>query len=162
MMDGFDEIIGEFLVESRENLDRLDLEFIELESAPGSRELLASIFRTIHTIKGTAGFLGLDRLEAVSHVGESLLSKLRDGVLTTTPEMVSALLGMVDAVREMLEVVEATGSDGSEPYAGLTATLQAHIDGTVPPAPAEESVVAEESVAGHIVLLSVSVLTTLR
>ena len=75
MMEGFDEIIGEFLVESRENLDRLDLEFVELESDPTSRELLASIFRTIHTIKGTAGFLGLDRRvfqgRAVAHGSSS-------------------------------------------------------------------------------------------
>jgi two-component system chemotaxis sensor kinase CheA len=146
MMEGFDEIIGEFLVESRENLDRLDLEFIELENAPESRELLASIFRTIHTIKGTAGFLGLDRLEAVSHVGESLLSKLRDGVLTTTPDMVSALLGMVDAIREMLDVVEANGDDGSESYAELTSVLQAHIDGTASAAVTVETIETVETV----------------
>ncbi len=137
MMEGFEEIIGEFLVESHENLDRLDLEFVELESDPTSRELLASIFRTIHTIKGTAGFLGLDRLEAVSHVGENLLSKLRDGELTTTPPMVSSLLAMVDAIREMLAVVEATGEDGTEDYAELTARLQAFAEGREPEAPAE-------------------------
>lgn len=132
MMEGFEEIIDEFLVESRENLDRLDLEFVELEADPTSRDLLASIFRTIHTIKGTAGFLGLDRLEAVSHVGESLLSRLRDGELTTDPQMVSALLGMVDAIREMLTVVETSGTDGSADYDHLTSLLQGFIDGTGP------------------------------
>ena len=147
MMEGFEEIIGEFLVESRENLDRLDLEFVELESDPTSRELLASIFRTIHTIKGTAGFLGLDRLEAVSHVGENLLSKLRDGELTTTPPMVSSLLALVDAVREMLAVVEATGEDGTEDYAELTARLQAFAEGQAPEAtePAVEPVPPAEA-----------------
>ena len=77
-LDGLDEIVQEFLVESHENLDQLDRDFVALEQEPGSRELLSSIFRTIHTIKGTSGFLALHRLESLTHVGENVLSRLRE------------------------------------------------------------------------------------
>ncbi len=79
-----DEIVKDFLIESNENLDRLDQELVKLESEPSSKELLASVFRTIHTIKGSCGFLGFARLEKLAHAGESLLSRLRDGKLTLT------------------------------------------------------------------------------
>ena len=93
-----DDIVKDFLIESRENLDRLDQELVKLESDPASKELLASIFRTIHTIKGSCGFLGFARLEKVAHAGESLLSKLRDGLLALNTVITSGLLAMVDAV----------------------------------------------------------------
>ena len=86
-MDGMDELVGEFLVESHENLDALDRHLVELEEQPTNQELLASIFRTIHTIKGTCGFLGFNRLESVTHVGENLLSRLRDGDIRLNPEV---------------------------------------------------------------------------
>ena len=79
MDDEMREVIDEFLVESHENLDQLDRDFVTLERAPGDLEVLASVFRTIHTIKGTGGFLAFGHLESVTHVGESLLSRLRDG-----------------------------------------------------------------------------------
>ncbi|HEX4380869.1 MAG TPA: chemotaxis protein CheA [Candidatus Acidoferrum sp.] len=107
-----DDIVREFLVESSENLDLLDRELINLEKDPGNRATLASIFRTIHTIKGTCGFLGFTKLESVAHVGENLLSKLRDGELALNPEMTTALLTMVDAIRQMLASVEAIGNEG--------------------------------------------------
>src|SRR5690606_22855056 len=105
------EIIAEFLVESHENLDQLDRDLVELEREPGSRELLSSIFRTIHTIKGTSGFLAFNRLEALTHVGENLLSRLRDGQMVMTAPVTESLLAMVDAVRALLNSVEATGKD---------------------------------------------------
>ena len=107
-----DEIVKDFLIESNENLDRLDQELVKLESEPSSKELLASIFRTIHTIKGSCGFLGFARLEKVAHAGESPLSLLRDGKLTLTEEVTSGLLAMVDAVRAMLGEIQATEHDG--------------------------------------------------
>ena len=79
-----DEIVKDFLIESNENLDRLDQELVKLESDPSSKELLASVFRTIHTIKGSCGFLGFARLEKLAHAGEGLLARLRDGKLTLT------------------------------------------------------------------------------
>ena len=120
-----DEIVQEFLVESHENLDQLDSDLLALEQEPGSRPLLGSIFRTIHTIKGTSGFLAYGHLEAVAHVGESLLSRLRDGELVLTPEMTSALLEMVDAVRGLLASIEATGAEGTPDHTDLIARLTA-------------------------------------
>ena len=79
-----DEIVKDFLIESNENLDRLDQELVKLEVEPSSKELLASIFRTIHTIKGSCGFLGFANLEKWAHAGESSLSLLRDGKLALT------------------------------------------------------------------------------
>src|SRR5579864_3864569 len=107
-----DEIVKDFLIESNENLDRLDQELVKLETDPSSKDLLASIFRTIHTIKGSCGFLGFARLEKVAHAGESLLSRLRDGELTLTAEITSGLLAMVDAVRHMLGEIQTTERDG--------------------------------------------------
>src|SRR5580765_5610866 len=118
-----DEIVKDFLIESNENLDRLDQELVKLESSPSSRELLASIFRTIHTIKGSCGFLGFARLEKLAHAGENLLSQLRDGKLTLTAEITSALLSMVDAVRQLLGVIKTSGNDGDQDYAELIANL---------------------------------------
>src|SRR3712207_4856225 len=112
-VDGLDDIVEEFLVESHENLDQLDADLVALEQEPDSRERLSSIFRTIHTIKGTSGFLAFNRLEEVTHVGENLLSRLRDGELTLTPHRTSVLLSMVDTVRALLTSIEANGGEGS-------------------------------------------------
>src|SRR6202012_4086388 len=118
-----DDIVREFLVESSENLDLLDRELINLEKDPGNSGTLASIFRTIHTIKGTCGFLGFTKLEAVAHVGENLLSRLRDGELELVPEITTALLRMVDAIRQMLQSIEAVGNEGDRDDDDLVQTL---------------------------------------
>jgi two-component system chemotaxis sensor kinase CheA len=118
-----DEIVREFLVESNENLDLLDRELVQLEKDPRNRDRLASVFRTIHTIKGTCGFLGFTKLESVAHVGENLLSRLRDGELVLNPEITTALLQMVDAVRQMLQSIEASGNEGERNDAELIKTL---------------------------------------
>ncbi len=117
------DIVKDFLVESYENLDRLDRDLVGLEKNPKDKEALAGVFRTIHTIKGTCGFLGFNKLEKVAHVGENLLTRLRDGQLTLNPEITTALLGMVDAVRQMLKEIDSTGKDGEIDYPELRATL---------------------------------------
>src|ERR1700688_1714493 len=121
MDDG--EIVKDFLVESYENLDRLDRDLVGLEKNPRDRDALAGVFRTIHTIKGTCGFLGFNKLEKVAHVGENLLTRLRDGQLMLNPERTTALLGMVDAVRQMLREIESTGAEGEVYYPELRETL---------------------------------------
>src|SRR5579864_3398030 len=132
-----DEIVKDFLIESNENLDRLDQELVKLESEPSSKELLASIFRTIHTIKGSCGFLGFAKLEKVAHAGESLLSLLRDGKLALSEELTSGLLAMVDAVRCMLAAIQATEHDGENDYPKLRERLkQLQGGGEARPAPA--------------------------
>jgi len=139
-MDDDAEIIAEFLVESHENLDQLDRDLVELEQHPGSRELLSSIFRTIHTIKGTSGFLALGRLEKLTHVGETMLSLLRDGEKTMTPPITEALLRMVDTVRALLDVIERTGKDDdpSVDVASVSALIETLLT---------DEIVAEEVVA---------------
>jgi len=124
-MSEMDDVVREFLTESQENLDHLDRDFVALERTPDDRETLARIFRTVHTIKGTCGFLGFSNLEGVSHVGENLLSLLCDGRLRLTAEVTTVLLNMVDAVRTMLGAIEAVGSDGADDYADLRSRLGA-------------------------------------
>jgi len=130
------EIIKEFLVESYENLDRLDQDLIALEKDPANRETLASVFRTIHTIKGTSGFLAFNQLEALTHVGENLLARLRDGQLALTAEITTALLSMVDAVRQMLASIENAGNEGTRNDQELSARLTALLDSKPPAAAA--------------------------
>ncbi|MGA2694105.1 MAG: chemotaxis protein CheA, partial [Opitutaceae bacterium] len=139
-MNDSDDIVKEFLVESHENLDRLDRDLVDLEKHPSDKEILASIFRTIHTIKGTSGFLGFGKLEAVTHVGESLLARLRDGQLSLHPELTTALLAMVDAVRQMLARIEEAGNEGERDDQKLIATLtRLGQSAAPPPTPAPEA-----------------------
>ena len=119
-----DEVIAEFLVESKEGLDRVDDDLLTLEKDPSNRQPLASIFRAVHTIKGTAGFLAYERLQSVAHAGESLLSLLRDGERAFDPEVATALFATVDALREMLAQIENTRTDGSKDYSGLISDLE--------------------------------------
>ncbi|GAB2677821.1 chemotaxis protein CheA [Thalassiella azotivora] len=143
-MEEMDEIVQEFLVESHENLDQLDRDLVQLEAEPGSRELLASVFRTIHTIKGTSGFLAFSKLESVTHVGENLLARLRDGKLVMTPATTDVLLRMVDTVRELLGSIEATGAEGSVSVDGVVAQITDALEGREPVAAPPAAVPAPE------------------
>jgi two-component system, chemotaxis family, sensor kinase CheA len=124
-MNDMQDVLKDFLVESYENLDQLDRDLVSLEQDPHSQETLKSIFRTIHTIKGTCGFLGLSKLESVTHVGENLLSKLRDGEITIDPQITTSLLALIDAVRSILGNIETSGEEGSTDYSDLVQTLVA-------------------------------------
>ena len=110
-MEDVDDIVREFLVESYENLDQLDHDLVALESTPGERALLGSVFRTIHTIKGTSGFLAFARLERLAHAGENLLAELRDGRRAMDGPTTDVLLAVVDRVRDLLRAIEATGGE---------------------------------------------------
>jgi two-component system, chemotaxis family, sensor kinase CheA len=144
-----EDIVKEFLIESYENLDRLDQDLIVLEKDPGSRDTLGSIFRTIHTIKGTSGFLAFNRLEALTHAGESLLAKLRDGLLALTPEITTALLAMVDAVRQMLGCIEVSGGEGERDNSGLIASLAQLLTGAEPKAALDAKPLPEQKKAAR-------------
>ena len=146
-MGDMDDIVKEFLVESNENLDQLDRDLVTLEKDPSAGEILASIFRAIHTIKGTSGFLGFSRLESVTHTGENLLSRLRDGRLLLNADITSGLLALVDAVRHILSNIENTGQEGEGDYRSLIELLTRlqGVEGTVaapvataPPSPVED------------------------
>ncbi len=145
-MDGMDDIVREFIVESYENLDQLDQDLVALEDKPGSRELLGSVFRTIHTIKGTSGFLAFGKLEALTHGGENLLAELRDGKRPMTQRTTDVLLKMVDAVRDILAAIEATGVEGDADMSGVVADIQAVLDDPSDGAGAQAEV-AEEPAA---------------
>lgn len=132
-MDGVDEIVREFLIESYENLDQLDQDLIALEGNPTSRDLLSSIFRTIHTIKGTSGFLAFAKLEAVTHVGESLLVELRDGRRHMDQRTTDVLLAMVDTVRLILTSIEQQGSEDAVATDDVVARIQRTLDNVPEP-----------------------------
>ncbi len=138
------EVIREFLVESYENLARLDQELVELEKRPKDAALLDSIFRTIHTIKGTCGFLAFSKLERITHQAESLLSQLRDGLRDLTPSLVSLILDTVDATRKVLTSIEATGEEGPEGFDALTERLRSAAQLTLEP---DDSRAVENAVA---------------
>src|SRR5262245_4140924 len=107
------EVVREFLLETHENLAQLDLDLVTLEKDPSERETLSRVFRTLHTIKGTAGFLGLPKLQAVAHASENLLSRLRDGTFSFDADIATSLLAAVDSIRKMLAALEATDTEGS-------------------------------------------------
>ena len=119
------DVIREFLVESHENLSRLDQELVELEKNPQDQALLASIFRTIHTIKGTCGFFAFSTLEKITHQAESLLSQLRDGRRELTPSLISLILETVDATRKVLASIEASGEEGPDQFEEIAERLRA-------------------------------------
>jgi len=108
-----DDLTKEFIAESQEGLDRMERCLTELEARPDDDALVGEIFRAVHTIKGTTGFLGFDRLEKLAHAGEHLLGSLRDGRLTPTSELISGLLRLMDGLRAILTLIEDTGSEGT-------------------------------------------------
>jgi len=108
-----DELTKEFIAESQEGLDRMERCLTELEMRPDDSGLLGEIFRAVHTIKGTTGFLGFDRLEKLAHAGEHLLGSLRDGKLEVTSDLISGLLRLMDGLRAILVLIEETGSEGT-------------------------------------------------
>jgi two-component system chemotaxis sensor kinase CheA len=143
-----DEIVQAFLEESRENLDRLDRDLVDLEATPGDPELLASVFRTVHTIKGTCGFLGFSRLEALAHVGESLLGALRNSELSMDAAITTSLLRLIDAIRAAMNRIQSTGAEGGEDHAEVIADLNRHLGNaqdraTLPATPTDPEPVLE-------------------
>lgn len=152
-MDADEELMREFLLESNENLARLDQDLVVLERTPDDRERLAAVFRCVHTIKGTSGFLGLPRLESLTHAGETLLSRLRDGELALDEAITSALLGMVDAIRRTLSALEANGSEPDDDHASERAAIERAGTKTAPAARVEpvEPVEAAEPMARNAI-----------
>jgi two-component system, chemotaxis family, sensor kinase CheA len=143
-----DEIVREFLDESRDNLDQLDRDLVALETRPTDPDLLAQVFRTIHTIKGTCGFLGYHNLEGLTHAGENLLSALRDGDLVLNEAITTSLLHLVDVIRGVLARIAETGADGGDDHGMLAAAISRHLATAAPKraeavvAPAARSVTA--------------------
>lgn len=112
MTEALDEIVVEFVVESREGLDGVEEDLLVLESSPDDKARLDAVFRAVHSIKGTAGLLGYGKMEAIAHAGETLMSRVREGELPFTADAITVLLQTLDALRHHLDEVEATGADG--------------------------------------------------
>jgi two-component system chemotaxis sensor kinase CheA len=118
-----DELTREFLIESQEGLDRMERCLTELEERPRDAELLGEIFRAVHTIKGTTGFLGFKRLEKLAHAGENLLGLLRDDKLVAGTALITALLQLLDGLRAILKTIESDANEGSGEDSALIARL---------------------------------------
>jgi two-component system, chemotaxis family, sensor kinase CheA len=131
-----DDLLSEFLTETNESLAVLDLELVKLEQNPNDPGLLGNIFRIVHTIKGTCGFLGLPRLEAVAHASENVLGKFRDGEQKVTPQAVSLILASLDQIKSLLAQLEATEAEPAGDDSDLIARLNALAAGGSAPAPA--------------------------
>ena len=131
-----DDLLSDFLTETQEGLASLDAALLRLERSPDHGPTLSEVFRTIHTIKGTCGFLGLPRLETVAHAAENVLGLWRDGALAVTPTGISLILTAADRIRQIIAGLEAAGHEPEGDDAPLTAALAkvAHAEGI--PAPA--------------------------
>jgi two-component system chemotaxis sensor kinase CheA len=105
-----DDLLREFLTETNESLDTVDNQLVRFEQDPNNAKILDNIFRLVHTIKGTCGFLGLPRLEALAHAAETLMGKFRDG-MPVTGEAVTLILTTIDRIKEILGRLEATESE---------------------------------------------------
>jgi two-component system chemotaxis sensor kinase CheA len=119
-----DDLTREFLIESQEGLDRMERCLTDLEERPQDAELIAEIFRAVHTIKGTTGFLGFKRLETLAHAGENLLGLLREGKLIAGHEMITGLLQLLDGLRSILKTIETENAEGSGDDAALIDRLK--------------------------------------
>ena len=144
MQNEFDEEIREFLIESNENLVLLDQQIVELERDPDNHALISSVFRTIHSIKGTCGFFGFDILGSVTHLAESILMQLREQQRPLTPALISLILEAVDAVKALLLRIEVNGAEGTDE----TAELRARLEAAYRVSPAEEAVQTMTAPAG--------------
>lgn len=132
-----DELLSEFLTETEESLAVVDVELVQLEQTPNNPDILGNIFRLVHTIKGTCGFLGLPRLEKVAHAAEDLLGLFRDGTMEVSPDAVTLILNAIDRIRELLgdlaeNEVEPEGND-EELISELRAMYNAAVGGEVAP-----------------------------
>lgn len=124
-----DDLIVEFLTETNESLAALDLDMVRLEQNPNDKELISSIFRLMHTIKGTCGFLGLPRLETVAHRAENVMGRFRDGDLKVTPAYVTLIFESFDRIKYIVGELEATGAEPAGDDSALIEKLDAVYEG---------------------------------
>ena len=153
-----DEFVADFLAETRESLDILDSDVLTLEKTPDDPEIVGNIFRVMHTIKGTCGFLGLGRLESVAHAGENVLDKIRNNELHVDPPIVSAILTSIDRIKELLDALEEQGDEPSgkddDVITKLNACLEAPGNDNGPvtpkaPEPKPEPIIEEKEAESH-------------
>src|SRR6476620_7857357 len=125
-----DDLLREFLTETNESLDTVDNQLVRFEQDPTDAKILDNIFRLVHTIKGTCGFLGLPRLEALAHAGETLMGKFRDG-MPVKAEAVTLILSSIDRIKEILAGLEATEAEPEGTDEDLIDKLHAMAEGGI-------------------------------
>jgi two-component system chemotaxis sensor kinase CheA len=146
-----DDLLIEFVTETNEHLETVDVELVRFEQDPNNQAILSNIFRLVHTIKGTCGFLGLPRLEALAHAAETLMGKFRDGMPVTTTA-VSLILATLDWIKEILAELERTGSEPDGADSDLIAALDKMASEESVPAAAESEPMATAGTLVHQVL----------
>jgi two-component system, chemotaxis family, sensor kinase CheA len=128
-----DELLRDFLTETHESLDVVDVELVQFEREPNNREILAKVFRLVHTIKGTCSFVGLPRLEALAHAAEAVMGRFRDG-MPVTADAVSLILSTIDRIKEILEAIEHTAAEPAGADEDLIGALDRMAEGMLMPA----------------------------
>lgn len=143
------ELITDFILESKEHLETIEPNLLELEKEPDNLALLNEIFRPMHSLKGASGFLALNRINQLAHKSENILDELRKGTMTVTPEIMDVILASTDALRQMIDNLESTNSEGDVPIEPIIEQIEAIMRGesagTVAPAPQAASVPAPAS-----------------
>ena len=124
-----DDLISEFIVEAKESIEVVDGELVRLEQNPNDAEILGNIFRLVHTVKGTCGFLGLPRLESVAHAGENVLGKFRDGEVEVDADAVSIIFESLDCITSLIDYLDENGEEQEGNDADLIARLNSFADG---------------------------------
>jgi two-component system chemotaxis sensor kinase CheA len=137
-----DDLLREFLTETSESLDTVDNQLVRFEQEPNNAKILDNIFRLVHTIKGTCGFLGLPRLEALAHAAETLMGKFRDG-MPVTGQAVTLILTTIDRIKEILGQLEATEAEPEGNDQDLIGELEAMVERGIAAMAAGEAAPAE-------------------
>ncbi len=130
------EIFADFIIESREHLESIEPNLLELEKAPDNLDLLNEIFRPMHSLKGASGFMGLNKINALAHRSENILDELRKGSMSVNAEIMDVILAATDALRQMLDNLEETSGEGDVDIQSLIEKLDALMSGEHPAAPA--------------------------
>jgi two-component system chemotaxis sensor kinase CheA len=146
-----DDLVSDFIAETREGLEALDSELVRFEQSPDDPATLGGIFRLIHTIKGTCGFLGLSRLQTVAHAAENVLGGFRDGAVPVSQIAVSTVLETVDLIRSITDVLAATGAEPEGDDSALIARLDAVFEGAAAGAQASSTAAGAASRVEEVV-----------
>jgi len=123
------EIFADFIVEAKEHLETIEPTLIELEKTPDNLGLLNDIFRPMHSLKGASGFLGLNKINSLAHKAENILDELRNGKLSVTTEIMDVILAATDALRTMIDSLEASSGEGDTDITSLIAHIEALLAG---------------------------------
>ncbi len=123
------EIFADFVIEAKEHLETIEPNLLELEKSPDNLALLNEIFRPMHSLKGASGFLGLNIINRLAHRAENIMEELRKGAMPATPEIMDVILTSTDALRQLVDNLEATGTEGDVDIEPIVQTLDALLEG---------------------------------